>query len=809
MNDPFDVFEEIRDIYKRYLNSPFRLRCPSLMRERMALLDRDGALYRRPLFEPIAPYLQVEEDVRGAAQRLGCSPEVADFLELGLFEPGRRLYEHQFEAWEASRSGQPVIVTSGTGSGKTECFMLPLFSSLVEEMMSGAWTAPNSLPAQHQWFRYPRATRLPQRSHETRPAAVRALLLYPLNALVEDQLGRIRSACDKTAHRDWLQIQGIANRIWYGRYNGLTPVAGARTARDDDGKKRLAARRDRLRKALAGMANEWDACAEAARRQDDPALLTFFQDPSGAEMWSRWDMQDAPPDILVTNYSMLNIMLMRSVEAGVWDQTKAWLASDPGHAFHLVVDELHTYRGTAGSEVAYLLRAFLERIGLAPDSPQLRIIATSASLEPGEGIKFLTDFFGRPSGDFAVFAGKREPPRAGPKRVAALIQPFADFDRALSSTAGGPATSPAAEMALASAILGEAASLPPDQALADALDRTDALLQLGACHDQEPVEGVRRGAFTDKELASFAFGRDEGDALDAARGLIRAATRARRGDGASPLPLRAHLFFHGAGRLWACVNPDCPGIRCPPGDGEPRSVGRLFSQPTPRCRDCGSAVLELLLCVQCGEAFLGGFRAASEVMGRWAASPDDPNLDDLPDRTASFDRRYEDYLVYWPSQRLRTEDEWPSKPLWDGWTESGVKGFKFVPANVNYHAGQIERGRQRRAGFGQGYLFEAPDDKADAVPTHCPACGEDWAGRDRGPRSPLRNFSAGFQRVAPGHHRLAAAPDAARPAPLGPVLRQPQRCRQAFHGHQGRTLFGYAAPGRLRKDAGSAAGGHG
>ena len=748
MNDPFDIFEEIRDTYKRYLNSPFRLNCPSLMRERMTLLDQDGTLYRAPLFEPMAAYRQVEEDVRGASRLLGCRPEVADFLELGLFEPGRRLYMHQFEAWKASRSGSPVVVTSGTGSGKTECFMLPLFSSLVEEMTSGSWGVPNTLPQQHQWFRYPRVSRISQRGHETRPAAVRALLLYPLNALVEDQLGRIRSACDQNTHHEWLRARHISDRIWYGRYNGLTPIAGTRTARDDDGKRRLASRRDRLRKALAGMANEWDACAEAARRQDDPSLLTFFQDPSGAEMWSRWDMQDAPPDVLVTNYSMLNIMLMRSVEAGIWDQTREWLASDRGHVFHLVVDELHTYRGTAGSEVAYLLRAFLERIGLAPDSPQLRIIATSASLEPGEGMKFLSDFFGRSSDDFAIFAGEREPPKPGPERVAALIRPFADFDRALSTSADGFAASPGAELALASAILGEATSLPPDQALAVALDRTDAFSQLRACHDQEPVGGVRRGAFTDKELASFTFGSNEGDALDAARGLIRAATRAQREDGASPLPLRAHLFFHGAGRLWACVNPDCPGILCPSSDGERRSVGRLFSQPTPRCRDCGSAVLELLLCVQCGEAFLGGFRAAAEVMGRWAVSPDDPNLDDLPDRTASFVRRHENYLVYWPSQRLRAEDEWPSPTLLNGWTESGVQGFKFVPANLNYRAGQIERGRQRRAGLGLGYLFEAPVGQADAVPTHCPMCGEDWAGRDRGPRSPLRNFSAGFQRVA-------------------------------------------------------------
>ena len=76
-------------------------------------------------------------------------------------------------------------------------------------------------------------------------------------------------------------------------------------------------------------------------------------------MWSRWDMQDHPPDITITNYSMLNIMLMRSIEAPIFDQTRQWLQQDGERVFHLVVDELHSYRGTPGTEVAYLIRVLL------------------------------------------------------------------------------------------------------------------------------------------------------------------------------------------------------------------------------------------------------------------------------------------------------------------------------------------------------------------------------------------------------------------------------------------------------------------
>ncbi len=81
-------------------------------------------------------------------------------------------------------------------------------------------------------------------------------------------------------------------------------------------------------------------------------------------MWSRWDMQDHPPDILITNYSMLNIMLMRGVESAIFDQTRQWLSSDASHVFHLVVDELHTYRGTPGTEVAYLIRSLARSAGI-------------------------------------------------------------------------------------------------------------------------------------------------------------------------------------------------------------------------------------------------------------------------------------------------------------------------------------------------------------------------------------------------------------------------------------------------------------
>ena len=106
-----------------------------------------------------------------------------------------------------------MVITTGTGSGKTECFLRAIVASLVHESSNAAeWMAPNPRHPRWDWWKHytqgPKNKRWeprhPQREHEARPAAVRALILYPLNALVEDQLVRLRTALDSPAARAWL-----------------------------------------------------------------------------------------------------------------------------------------------------------------------------------------------------------------------------------------------------------------------------------------------------------------------------------------------------------------------------------------------------------------------------------------------------------------------------------------------------------------------------------------------------------------------------------------------------------------------------
>ena len=124
-----------------------------------------------------------------------------------------------------------------------------------------------------------------------------------------------------------------------------------------------------------------------------------------------------------------------------------WLANDPGHVFHLVVDELHTYRGTPGTEVAYLLRVLLDRLGLSPDSDQLRIIASSASLESGDsGRAYLEGFFGRDRSRFEVVGGSLPRPDATAiNAVRGQRTAFQEYARSVRNT-GDDLAAPAAAL---------------------------------------------------------------------------------------------------------------------------------------------------------------------------------------------------------------------------------------------------------------------------------------------------------------------------------------------------------------------------
>jgi Lhr-like helicase len=494
------------------------------------------------------------------------------------------------------------------------------------------------------------------------------------------------------------------------------------------------------------MERDWVQARASAAASGEARLVNYFQNPDGSEMWSRWDMQEYPPDILITNYSMLNIMLMRTVEANVFDATRRWLAADPRNVFHLVVDELHSYRGTPGTEVGYLLRALLQRIGLTPDSAQLRIISTSASMDQSDpgSVSYLEQFFGRDPATFVVIPGYESRLGGQQNGLAGAATALRDLNVDLD----GIDTVDAVQK-FADAIGLTPSADEPNQVLAVALDRIGAL--------EAARVAARSGPFTLEQVATELFGGATDPHRAAAKGLLRAMVLARTPDSegrlVAPLPFRVHYFFHNAGRLWACVNPSCsgraavaqPGTLAPP-------VGRLYSEPRPRCDSCRARVLELLYCQPCGEVFIGGFRKDDpNTANAWYLSPDYPKLANVPDKSASLERTFGDYLVFWPADgRPLVRSNRGRRWVWQETSQNtnfNTMDLEWTPATLDHVDGRLAKrpGNRTQPGSTGGFVFEAPANDVNAFPSKCPHCGADWKRRRVG--SPIRDLGSGFQRI--------------------------------------------------------------
>jgi DEAD/DEAH box helicase domain-containing protein len=690
--NPISVHDELRAAYLRYFDTAFWLRDPRLMAERRRLLEQPGLLFTDPLLEPVLPY-DATVPLDEVCKQAGISARTGEIVGRALFgtftPPGSPVLLRTHQADAVRHTFQPgtqdrrnVIVTSGTGSGKTESFLLPVLLRLVEE--SASW-APQ--PEAARWWTALDGIWHSSRDTETRPAAVRALILYPTNALVEDQMIRLRRAVRRIGAAD------ERSNLWFGRYTGSTIGGATMPAPRKDEKVIDAAVQ------LSEIAREYDALAQAGTTQED---LAQFADPRAHEMLTRWDMIAAPPDVLVTNYSMLNAMLMRKVEQPMFDATASWLRTSTANVLTLVVDELHLYRGTQGSEVAMVIRNLLMRLGLEPDSPQLRVIGTSASLAGhDEGLRYLQEFFGVPKESFDVVPGKtRDLGEPVPPDRAAIL-------------AGQDSTTPRVPAA--------------------ELSRAVAL----ACWDRA---GGRFRATPLADISYRLFGEDnDGAATRVALENIAAAESAP-----GSVPLRAHLFVRMIRGMWACANRACGGVS--DADRTDRTVGRLLAVPASTCPDCGSRVLELLYCYECGDVSLGGYVVERPEEGGFVLGPTAPDIPALDAQPISR-RRYGQYMWYWPGKQPIQQD-----PSWTKTLPNGKQAtFSFRPVELDPALGMLTPSGTPTGWYLTVSMKNADQkDVAPALPARCPRCGQQGFNGDsrifwRGEvRSPVRGHTTGI-----------------------------------------------------------------
>ena len=172
-----------------------------------------------------------------------------------------------------------------------------------------------------------------------------------MNALVNDQVQRLRRVLADPAAETWQKATLQGNLIYFGMYTGDTEPTGHWSRPGP---------RSRWDRYVNEVTSTWNQLSQEHRMRGNWPRI------DGPEMLCRWDMHKAPPDILVTNYSMLEYMLARAIEAPIFELTKRWLKTTPGARLTLILDEAHTYTGARGTEIAYLIRRLKERLDIRP-----------------------------------------------------------------------------------------------------------------------------------------------------------------------------------------------------------------------------------------------------------------------------------------------------------------------------------------------------------------------------------------------------------------------------------------------------------
>ena len=677
---PANVLSYIQEAYHRYYDSAFWMRDEYIMRERRALLDEAGLTAQEILLEAVLPYpstVSIEE----ACAAVGIEPGIARQLAEIVFGNDFKLRRHQAQSLETSlapsdASRRNVAVTSGTGSGKTESFMLPVIARLLCDRHAGNELSPVYAWWERDWSAEDHWEGLRSRAVSGPTPAVRAMLLYPTNALVEDQISRLRQAAFRA------QTLYGSPLFYFGRYTGATPGGTyfpPGTLQQAD------------RRRIQTEAGEIAAIARDARLLATAGieLRGQFPDSFCGEMLTRWDMVSAPPDILITNTSMLNVMLMRDIEDPIFEKTRSWLAESNDNCFSLIVDELHSYRGTQGTEVALVVRSLLDRLGLEPHSPQLRCLATSASIDGEEGREYLEQFFGVDRATFEIFPGEPLIPEAQVPVDQAVVLEHAPAINAGEPGAARPLLDRfSARRALAVATI-EAGALPNGGHRPARISRVSEAL-LGPDAPAEAFEAILRAAEVEEQ-----------DSFE------------------TPTPsFRVHMFVRQIQGMWACSNPGCDQA-ADEYRSENRAIGRLFKLPRVKC-DCGGQVLELLYCYDCGEMYLGGFvtplpAGLENDQGFFLESG--PTDLSTADPTMVFERKYDEFAWYWPGKSAGNEHWTHRSP-----DAKGTRNFRFAPARYDPMLGYL-RQITGSAGDADGTMFLADRDAGiPALPERCPRC---------------------------------------------------------------------------------------
>ncbi len=444
------------------------------------LLTKDEPLFAEPVFQTIFPWESANETFAEHASKLHILDE--DFVralsniggdaEEYRFPAERHPYRHQSKSWKAMLCDKKTIaVTTGTGSGKTECFVIPVLQDLYR-----------------------------QRCQHGDVDGIQAIFLYPLNALMKNQRERIQR---------WSEALPIP--VTYAIYNGDMNESGKTTGKF-------------------------------------PQITT------------RKEMREHPPQILFTNPTMLNYMMVRSSDQTLLEKSK-------GKLRWILLDEAHTYSGSSATELALQLRRVIDAFGVTIDDVNFAVTsATMGGSDAEEKLKrIVSQLTGKNPSDILVIGGQRIIP---------------EFDKLTLEA------------------------------------RINEINHKHGCHlTPQSIETLRKKlndapALSANEIAEAS--RYDNDDVEARLSLIDDLGEAISGlscDGRplALLPTRAHFFARAISGVYACVNPDCQHKNT-----KPSKYGVLTTYQSAKCPHCNENMVEVATCANCGEFLIVGENSTRE-----------------------------------------------------------------------------------------------------------------------------------------------------------------------------------------------------
>lgn len=611
-----ETAKSLADNLRQYIEAQYHIRDEGLIEERRALLQQDETIAQVPYIEATPVY-----ELGMAYSELSIPKAASNVLaqlsemEVGLYP---RPYEHQSQALVSflGDEASDLVIATGTGSGKTESFLMPIIGNLAIEAA-----------------RRPESASLP---------GCRAILLYPMNALVNDQLARIRRLFGDPEASNVL-MAGRNSPVRFGSYTGRTPYPGRRSSKGDE--RFIKPLFDEFYSKLTDNApvraeleriGRWPSKdLKAFYGQDASRTRTYtsgkkagkqfvannwgerlITQPGDRELMTRHEIQHRCPELLITNYSMLEYMLMRPIERNIFEQTRDWLRADTRNELILVLDEAHMYRGAGGAEVALLIRRLCARLDIPRE--RMRCILTSASLgSVADGERFAQDLTGLSATSprkFRIIEGTRESRPLVQAVTNKEAEALANFDlNSFQCVADDLESAFAAIDTLAAQIGWQKPTIKNHSTLRNWL--FDNLTGFGPLEmlieivsgKAERLDVLSEKLFPDtpQETAARAT-----DAL-----LALGCYAQRNSDNRVLIPTRMHLFHRGLPGLYACIDPEC-NQRVGNHSG-PTILGRLYTKPLAHCT-CSSKgrIYELLTHRDCGAAFIRGY-VSSEMDFVW------------------------------------------------------------------------------------------------------------------------------------------------------------------------------------------------